>query len=109
MPENTMQNPAAETMRRVFNLAGQGILSHSDLSTVGKLLAEAKNYALEAYLYQTWLKATVSPVSYIVQADLGDALVLLGDRSGAEEAFRQSLAQNGFYERARLSLAKLNP
>lgn len=107
MAENTPQNAALDTLRQVFGLAGGGALSYSDLDAVAKLLVTSGNHGMASHLYNTWLNSTVSPLAYVVQADLGDVLVLAKDITGAEQAFRRSLTLNGAYMRAQTALAKL--
>ena len=107
MPQGDSQNQALQVLQQVFASATQGRLSYTDLSSVAKVLIEAKNYEMASYLYQTWLANTTSPMTYIVQADYGDVLVAANDIAGARTAFQRSLQLNGAFERARTALTKL--
>ena len=109
MSENQGSNQALEVIRQVFALTSQGRLSYSDLSSVAKVLVDAKNYDMARYLYKTWIENASSPMAYIAQADYGDVLVLANDIEGARAAYQRALQLNGAFERARTSLAKLPP
>ena len=107
MSQGDQQNQALQVLQQVFTLAGQGRLSYSDLSSVAKVLIDAKNFDMARYLYQTWAANTSSPMAYIAYCDYGDALVKASDVEGAKAAYQQSLQLNGAFERARSALAKL--
>ena len=109
MPQGDSQNQALQVLQQVFTLASQGRLSYTDLSSVAKTLADAKNYEMASYLYQTWIANTTSPMAYIVNADYGDVLLASNDLAGARAAFQRSLQLNGAFERARSALVKLTP
>ena len=109
MSQDSSQNQALQAIQQVFALASQGRLSYADLSTVEKVLIQAKNYDMASYLYQTWLSNTTSPMAYIVQADFGDAMVAANDIPRARAAFQNALHLSPNFERARTALAKLPP
>ncbi len=107
MSQGDSQNQALQVLQQVFVLAGQGRLSYSDLSSVAKVLIDAKNFDMARYLYQTWISNTSSPMAYITHADYGDVLVQANDIEGAKAAYQRALQLNGAFERARTALAKL--
>lgn len=96
---------AFAVIRRVFNLAVHGRLSHADLVRVVRTLMGAENHDLVVQLYQAWLANTRSPLAHIVHADLGEVLRGQGRESEALEAFRSSLAIDPGYERAKVLLS----
>ena len=107
MSQGDPQNQALQVLQQVMGLASQGRLSYSDLSTVAKVLVDAKNYDMARYLYQTWIANTTSPMAYITHADHGDVLVLANEIEAAKAAYQRALQLNGAFERARIALAKL--
>nr|WP_321271292.1 tetratricopeptide repeat protein [uncultured Tolumonas sp.] len=72
----------------------QAWLRTLDISTLidfaGKL-NQAKLYALECILYQTWLDRCKSDLKHIVYFNLGASLVALGDKDGAKDAYQKAI------------------
>ena len=108
MSQGEPKDQALQVLQQVFALAGQGRLSYSDLSTVTKVLADAKNYDMASHLFNTWIANTSSPMAYITHADYGDLLVQANNIEGAKAAYQRSLQLHGAFERARVALAKLS-
>ena len=107
MSQSGAQDQALQVIQQVFALATQGRLSYGDLSAVQNVLIQAKNYEMSAYLYQTWLTNTKSPMAYIVHADFGDVLVAANDIPRARASFQSALQLNPNFERVKAALAKL--
>jgi|GEM_PF-4299276 len=107
MIANVAEETPVEIMRKVFTAASQGTLDHPTLMMVIKLLNDAGNYSLSSELLRTWLAHTNSPLLNIVYCDLGDVLLKMNDKTGAEQAYRRSLQINPGNHRAQVALAVL--
>ncbi len=107
MVANAPEETPLEIIRKVFAAASQGSLDHPSLMMVTKLLGDAGNYPLSAELLRTWVAHTKSPLLSIVYCDLGDVLLKVNDKAGAEQAYKQSLQINPGNHRAQVALAVL--
>ena len=105
-PAETLENPAIQVLRQVFDLAAQGALDLSDLLAVNERLIAAGNIPLAADISRIWLAHTTSPLAHLIWFQLGAMLAMTGDQSGVEEAFRQARRLDPTFLRATFALGQ---
>ncbi len=101
IPEN---DPSANVMSQVFELAAQGNLCYDEMNMVANIIISLGNYPVAALLYQVWLDNTPSPHVANVYCDLGDLQAFLGNIDTARQAFLRALEAFPGYLRARTGL-----
>lgn len=83
------------------------VLSITDLIGIAEELSRSNSSAELADLYRTWIVHANSPLAFIARFNLGRILSDAGDLSGAEQVYREALAQNPQFPQAKLNLGSV--
>ena len=97
----------SQTSTLAFAMASQGTLPIIELFTVAAKLSEAGQGEQTAALYHVWLKHTKTPVAYAAWFNLAVTLLQANDETGAEQAYRKSIALKPDFIEGYLNLGSL--